>query len=881
MSAPRYASINIVGLGGTGTNVIQRIIESERFLKILSSEDLQLAFLAIDIADGDLDMLQEAFRRLTQKMTSKGIPLDRVWLKTVKIRFSTPDALFEFISRYDKILYSENVYVENFKPWVHSAMTIPPLAGGIGRQRALSKAIYLLNYYYYEELSGMVASFKDRVLTSRYTPVVVVVFGLGGGTGSGIFFDFVRHLRAKLGTAVPIIGIAVLPTSADDYLARGPAPYGALLELDLLMNSDANQRVVDQYGQIYRNQFNAFFFLALEPVYNIKNNLIEAKKDLDDMLGEILNLMSYFDLSDLLSRIGTNNLFGPNWVHAMGYLKIRYPVDGYISYQKGFLLLLEKIGAYMALKKEVIDKTRAVLESRYRELVEILRSHLIEIGSYDPEIFESSVEDVVRRGGKYDLDLKAQIRALNDFIKYYNSKYASAIRAIRFPEDRIEHGIVKKAGELIERISDIQNTYESIEGFSMDDIEQEILAGRGFTPKQVQILKSYLNFVRLVSSGIALIKTYLRARSLAEELIKRFGKAQTRDAQRVRQIAEIDLGRLYSCIQTLLSMPDMETKTVDQILLGLRIVRKNLEDEYKDKDAMVEHTRRIISQKEVEAKQLRREMAGIKIDLSGRKKKLEKQLASIESELISLRRRLEEQIEDMERSRKIYEAAKDMVAALEITSEYRKHLIQMANIEKEINSIISEITKTTKFYERVVELSEAEQLRILEKILMEEEQALQGEGVLNEIVDRDRFKSTIDRLVRILGIPTQVGLLNNFRTDLIWVTVSIPEKLWDQDLQMKLINALAPNLKIEASKGITVRQIPQIDPWTISILVVFAKARIEDLEIFNAIRRDASEVRKAERILFRSYLLEHWAKDIEELRIAIETRGAQENPRSG
>ena len=89
---------------------------------------------------------------------------------------------------------------------------------------------------------------------------------------------------------------------------------------------------------------------------------------------------------------------------------------------------------------------------------------------------------------------------------------------------------------------------------------------------------------------------------------------------------------------------------------------------------------------------------------------------------------------------------------------------------------------------------------------------------------------------------------------------------------MKLVNALAPSLKIEASKGITVRQISQIDPWTISILVIFAKARIEDIEMYHTMKIDAGKTRKAERILFRSYLLEHWSKDIEELRIFLETR---------
>lgn len=879
MSANRYASIHIVGLGGTGTNIIQSIIESERFLSTISSEDLHQAFLAIDIADGDIESLQEAYKRLGQKMMSRGIPLDRIWLKTVKIRFSTPDALFEFINRYDKILSSEGVYIENFRPWVHSAMTIPPLAGGVGRQRALSKAIYLLNYYYYEELSGIIASFKDRVLTSRYTPIVTIVFGLGGGTGGGIVFDFARHLRAKLGTAVPIMGIAVLPSSADDYLARGPAPYTALLEIELLMNNDLNQKVTEIYGSIYRNPFNAFFFIALEPVYNTKNNLIEAKKELDEMLSEILNLLSRFDLADLMSRIGTNNMFGPNWVHTMGYLKIRYPVDGYIRYQKDFLSLLERIGSYMALKKDLVDRIRSILDAKYQELVEILRAHLIELGSYSPETFENEVEDLIRRGGKYDVDLRAQIRALQDFVSYYNSKYLKAVRAIRFPEDKIEYGVVKKIEDLIEVMSNISNTYEAVAEISLDEIEQGIVSGRGFTIKQIGLLRSYLSFVKLVSSGINSIKIYLRARSLAEELIKRYGKAQTKEAQTVKQINEVELSQLFSALQTLLSMPEMEAKTLDQVTLGLRVLRKNLEDQYRDKDSLVEHTKRLLSQKEAEEKQIRNEIRSIKIDLAGRRKKLERQLASIQSEINILRTRLEEQERDAERSKRIYELARDLVAGLEVTSEYRKHLVQIASTEREINTLMSEITKTAKFYERVVELSEAEQMRIMEKILKEEEASLRGDEILNEIIDRDRFRATIERLIRILSIPTQVGLVNNFRTDLIWVTVSIPEKLWDQDLQMKLVNILAPNLKIEASKGITVRQIPQVDPWTISILVIVAKAKIEDLEMFHAMKRDASETRKAERPLFRSYLIEHWSRDIEELKLLIETKKAQEEIR--
>ena len=43
----------------------------------------------------------------------------------------------------------------------------------------------------------------------------------------------------------------------------------------------------------------------------------------------------------------------------------------------------------------------------------------------------------------------------------------------------------------------------------------------------------------------------------------------------------------------------------------------------------------------------------------------------------------------------------------------------------------------------MVELSEAEQVKIMAKILREQEEVLKGEGILKEIVDRDRFRSIV------------------------------------------------------------------------------------------------------------------------------------------
>ena len=61
-----------MGLGGTGTNVIQSLVESERLFKLLSSEDFGIACLAIDVAEADLASLQGAYKSTVAKLEVEG-----------------------------------------------------------------------------------------------------------------------------------------------------------------------------------------------------------------------------------------------------------------------------------------------------------------------------------------------------------------------------------------------------------------------------------------------------------------------------------------------------------------------------------------------------------------------------------------------------------------------------------------------------------------------------------------------------------------------------------------------------------------------------------------------------------------------------------------
>jgi hypothetical protein len=214
----------------------------------------------------------------------------------------------------------------------------------------------------------------------------------------------------------------------------------------------------------------------------------------------------------------------------------------------------------------------------------------------------------------------------------------------------------------------------------------------------------------------------------------------------------------------------------------------------------------------------------------------------------------------------------ELEKSLEAASEYRKDLSAIVSKTAELNSLMSSMTSTSSYFERVVELSESEQLKIMGKILKEEESSLKGEGILNEIVDRQRFRNLVRSYVRIFSVPNYAGLADSYRTDMLWGTVGIPTGLWDQELQVMLTSTLNVFSSVEASKSISIRQIPQVDPWTITFLIISAKARIDQIEKFPSMKNDAEAVRKTEKTMFRAFLLEHGLQDVNDLIAHLEAK---------
>jgi hypothetical protein len=194
--------VQIIGLGSAGTNIVETFLNSKKTLELLQSDITRVSLLAIDIADPEIRALLETGEKTMRAMVKAGIPKERLRLVAQSIKFPTAETMFDFINlKYNEYLVNDGAKIEDFRPWLTSTMAIPPMAGGAGRRRALAKAIYTLNYYQLGIVKGAINTFKEQALSSIITPTVILVYGLGGGTGSGIFFDFARHLRKVLGSS--------------------------------------------------------------------------------------------------------------------------------------------------------------------------------------------------------------------------------------------------------------------------------------------------------------------------------------------------------------------------------------------------------------------------------------------------------------------------------------------------------------------------------------------------------------------------------------------------------------------------------------------------------------------------------------------------------
>jgi hypothetical protein len=269
--------VHAVGLGKTGAQMIDALLRTGEIEDILEDPRARFTALSVDIGDADMLQLRQYADSFRERLSERDIPADRAQVRTVSLPVPSAAELHASIGEYPRYLAREFPrfdYRPAFEPWLPPDMTMPTADKRYIAQleqpgedehfpRAVAKAIYGGAYYDGDRpLDRELTDFARSIDATRLPSLVLVFFGIGGGTGSGMVVDLARHLtNAKLGRRIPVIGVGVLPCSGDPEYQRGASLYTTLNDLDSMLDDAKNQALTSVWGDLYKNPFNGGFLV--------------------------------------------------------------------------------------------------------------------------------------------------------------------------------------------------------------------------------------------------------------------------------------------------------------------------------------------------------------------------------------------------------------------------------------------------------------------------------------------------------------------------------------------------------------------------------------------------------------------------------------------
>ena len=872
MSNLGYSSIiHLVGLGGAGTNIVEHFLKDEKTMELLGSGATRLSLMALDIADPDIKGLDDTYKRIVEQMKRNGIPQERLNLIARSVKFPSAEAMFDFVqNKFEEHLENEDISVKEYNPWLPSTVAIPPLAGGAGRRRSLAKAIYNLNYYQLGIIKSFTNIFKDSALSSISSPIIMIVFGLGGGTGSGMVLDFARHLRQAVGSGVPIMAMCILPCPGDDPPAKGYSAFNAINELSLLVNREKNALLTEGLGEIYRNPFNSVMFLPLMPAYSKTGNIMSARNEIDQMIVEMIYVLMDFDMADLMSGIGTEVGLSENTIHTLSMVKVNYPVDAYVEAFKSNLQKMQQLAEIRKEKLDILSKLKSVLEMKKEEVSEIYKDYLIKTNAFNFEEFDDKVFQLIHSSPRYDEDLNLYVRGIEDQVGKWIEEIIQFVSTIKLvaTEGTLEDSVAKLVLDredaspmdslegMIRNISRTHTEFRPQKAAMFERLEQLVPSSQNLTLRQKKIIEDFMNLTEVTERALDILALYNDNRHLIDSISRRYEILPEEDRLNVNfKDMKAELTTIYHLLQLMIKPSSDEVKMIDEhltylqaLIVKFRARREELENEL----IRVEEKRK---RKEYDREKHEKESKGF--SLFGKKKYSKEKLRDVERELGTIKEDELHYNTELGSADTLIEFYQELSKTLEVTSDYRKQLNEVLELSEDYQEKLSGIIKSNSFYERTTELTGAEQGKIIYKILAEQEDQLNREGILTEILDVDHFKDYMRSIVRIYRTPNIMGMKSSYRSDYLWVTVQTPQGLWDEDLTQELYTALAGYVTGDVSKTITVRVVENRDPWVIRIVVIAGRGKMEDLAPYDEMERLNRKASEFESGLSRSFLVEH------------------------
>jgi len=303
----------------------------------------------------------------------------------------------------------------------------------------------------------------------------------------------------------------------------------------------------------------------------------------------------------------------------------------------------------------------------------------------------------------------------------------------------------------------------------------------------------------------------------------------------------------------MLRTPADEAKMIDEHLTYINEILTQRMQKRGNFDNEVMRVQEIKKRKEFDKTKLERQVRKF---LSG-KRYAREQLLDVDRELKRVEQEEAFAIENLDKVDSTIKLYEKLAKRFELVSEYRKRLNKIVDLHGEYNVKIAEIGSQKPYFEKSADLTEREQLKIIFKILTEQEDTLTTDVIFKQILDMDHFKDYMKSVIRAFKTPSIMGFKPTYKTDYIWVTISTPPKMWSEDLSQEVYTALAGYVTSEVSRTITVRVIESRDAWTTRVMVVGGRGKPEDMESFDEMQLLYSKSSDFERYLSRSFLLEH------------------------
>ncbi len=867
---------HFVGLGGTGTDVITSLLSNNDFvIPLLKTEGVRVSCLALDVASAQIDNLNSVYSDLQQKMRGNGIPREKLSVVAKSFKDTKPEGLFDFVRQYPQYSRGQNcILPENYRPWLSTITEIPELAGGVGRRRALSKAIYGQNQYVLRVTQDPVSMFLE-VVVSTNVPVIFVIYGLGGGSGSGMALDFTRDLKKFIGRGVPLVGVSVLPCSSDDPPAKGAPAFAALMEHGAVLNRSTNASLIAKYGEAYTCPFEGFFFIPLSLPLRQGKGLKYAQKTMDQALGDILVNCLNFDLQDLLGQLRPALDVGGKWVHTLSTVRVSYPIQEYIGLTKSYLEKLDKMMILKRHKKAIYGGENAaetggivrILGSCHGELADIYRKWLIERGRYDAGKFDETLKDFIYEDRTIDVDFVMQITGVHEVIKSEVEELYKPVKAVRLDarEGTVENRIGKSLDRLYDDIRELPRKHFEFRAQAPEiiiGIREDIEAAAQLTRNQSELLREVAEISELVLDYLGALRVFMETKKLADRLYRLLDTSEQTEFReqalsRIKEILNPEMVVISSFISSMFFPLNTELKNIDEYLTGCRRMRRALDEKLRAAEDVCRHKEEMSLAAEAEKKETERELSRVnRLFSAGKHRLLQGKLQEIEKRLTSLKEDLDLARADLLKTQIKKKEYEKIAEKYEVNSEYRRLLPEIIEMTDKYYRRQDELARDKGYYERTGELTEGEQLKIMQKVLKGEERALSQENILKDILDHKHLRTYLSSVVNLFKAPDALGLTSEYRTELMWFVAWVPEGIWSIEMEEDVKAALASYIKYDVSRSLSIRHIVSDSPWTMRFLLVAARASPYHLREYHDLRQAYESTSPEDKRLAHSFLLE-------------------------